>query len=102
MSYLITKRIELLSKISRGLDWKNPEYEYKSRDKLASYLMDAIKSVYQLQEAHNSLHSDICTINMLTIDLMVSINEGEITDLNEIVKRVLEINHATHGDGEAV
>ena len=92
--------MELLSKVLRGLDHTNPEYEYQSRDALAADLIDAIKSVYQLQEAHSRLHSDICTVNMLTIDLIVSINEGEITDLNEIVARLLEINHATHGEGE--
>ena len=100
MSFLTTKRMELLSKISRGLDYSNPEYEYKKRDKLAAYLMDAIKSVYQLQEAHSRLHSDICTVNMLTIDLMESINDGEITDLSEIVTRLLEINLTTHGEGD--
>lgn len=98
MSYLTTKRMELLSKVARGIDYANPEYEYKSRDKLIPHLMSAIKSVYQLQEAHSSLHSDVCTINALTIDLMESINDGEVTDLCEIVSRLLEINHATHGE----
>ena len=98
--FFTTKRMDLLNKVLRGLDHTNPEYEYQSRDALAADLIDAIKSVYQLQEAHNSLHSDICTINMLTIDLMVSINDGEITDPREIVTHLLEINHATHGEGD--
>ena len=48
----ITKRMNALAKVSRGLDQSHPEYNRKSRAKLGQLLQQAIGQVYQFERDH--------------------------------------------------
>jgi len=58
----ITKRMNALAKVSRGLDRTNPEYNRKSRAKLGQLLQQAIGQVYQLERDHET--------KLITLDIM--------------------------------
>ena len=58
----ITKRMNALAKVSRGLDQTHPEYSRKSRHKLGQLLQQAIGQVYQLERDHQA--------RLITLDVM--------------------------------
>lgn len=103
MLHPISKRMILLSKIARGLYQSHPEYQRKSRWRLALLLQRVIFQVYLLEREHDAKMDTLdvlreCALHLLEIHQHAAKTQQPINaaDVYQLAIDMLEALEPTH------